>query len=158
MNQSEIDIFWMNQAIYMANHSACIGEIPVGAILVYKNELIAKCSNKSIFNNDPTSHAEILVLRSAGQYFNNYRFPNTTIYVTLEPCCMCSAAIIHARVSRLIFGAYNVKNGCAGSVIDIFKNYYSNHNVFVSGGVLLNECSNLLSVFFKRKRMFSKKK
>ncbi|WMY97024.1 MAG: tRNA adenosine(34) deaminase TadA [Arsenophonus sp.] len=147
------DCYWMKKTILLAKYAQKKGEIPVGALLVYNNELIAKDWNQPILNHDPSSHAEILVLRAGGKYFKNYRLLNTTLYVTLEPCIMCAGAMIHARIGRLVYGAYNSKTGAAGSVINIFNYPNIKHRILVTGGILSNECSSILSYFFKRIRI-----
>jgi len=113
---SSIDEEWMALAIEQAKLAEKINEVPVGAVLVQDDQLIASAHNQPISNNDPTAHAEIQLLRAAGKQLNNYRLPNTTLYVTLEPCTMCLGAMIHARISRIVFGAYDEKTGVCGRV------------------------------------------
>jgi len=127
-------------------------EVPVGAVLVQDDQLIASAHNQPIINHDPTAHAEIQLLRKAGQVLNNYRLPNTTLYVTLEPCTMCLGAMIHARVSRVVFGAYDNKTGVCGSCQDLSASECFNHTIDTQGGVLADECKNLLQKFFKNRR------
>ncbi|MFP3019699.1 MAG: tRNA adenosine(34) deaminase TadA [Arsenophonus sp.] len=152
MEQSKKDIYWMQKAIFLAENAKEKGEIPVSAVLVHKDKLIAEGWNHPILDHDPCAHAEILTLRAGGKYLQNYRLLNTTLYVTLEPCIMCAGAMIHARISRLIYGAYNQKTGAAGSVIDVFNHPYMNHRIMVLGGILANDCSEMLNCFFKKCR------
>jgi len=143
---------WMELAIQQALLAEKMDEVPVGAVLVQDNQLIASAHNQPISNNDPTAHAEIQLLRKAGEKLNNYRLPNTTLYVTLEPCTMCLGAMIHARISRIVFGAYDEKTGVCGSCQDLTTSNCFNHSIELQGGVLANECKDLLQQFFKKKR------
>lgn len=152
MNQEKLDNLWMSRAIFLAKYGGLYGEVPVGSVLVLEKKLIAESWNQCILYNDPCGHAEILVLRMAGKKIGNYRLSNSTIYVTLEPCTMCIGALINARVFRLVFGANNKKMGAVGSVFDVFD-YFRKNNMLISKGILKNECSNILSNFFKKKRM-----
>ncbi len=149
MNKDE---HWMKIAIEEANLAMKENEIPVGAVLIQNNKLVAQAHNQPITNNDPTSHAEIEVLRKAGKKFNNYRLPNTTLYVTLEPCAMCLGAIVHARIKRVVFGAFDPKTGVCGSSENLVHARFFKHRVLITGGVLENKCSQLLQEFFKAKR------
>ena len=149
---NSIDEKWMVLAIEQAKLAEKIEEVPVGAVLVQDNQLIASAHNQPIANNDPTAHAEIQLLRVAGKKLNNYRLPNTTLYVTLEPCTMCLGAMIHARVSRVVFGAYDEKTGVCGSCQDLSTSECFNHSIEIEGGVLADDCKDLLQKFFKRKR------
>ena len=143
---------WMREAIRLAMKAESEGEVPVGAILVKDNTVIGEGSNRPIKNNDPSAHAEILAIRDAAIKIGNYRLPGTTLYVTLEPCTMCAGAMIHARVDRLVFGAYDPRTGVIESVGQVLDQTCHNHKVSYEGGVLQNECSQLLSGFFKAKR------
>ena len=143
---------WMKIAIDEAHLAMNENEIPVGAVLVQDNKLIVQAHNRPIKNNDPTSHAEIELLRKAGEKLQNYRLPKTTLYVTLEPCAMCFGAMIHARIERIVFGALDPKTGVCGSCIDLNKENFFNHKISITGGVLDKECSELLKLFFKSKR------
>ncbi|WXU00346.1 MAG: tRNA-specific adenosine deaminase [Catillopecten margaritatus gill symbiont] len=143
---------WMALAIQQAKLAEKIGEVPVGAVLIQDEKLIASAHNQPITNNDPTAHAEIQLLRQAGKKLNNYRFPNTTLYVTLEPCTMCLGAMIHARISRVIFGAFDEKTGVCGSCQDLSNSQCFNHAIEVEGGVLADECRQLLQQFFANRR------
>ncbi len=146
------DIQWMMLAIKQAKQAQEVGEVPVGAILIQNNQLISSARNQSISNNDPTAHAEIQLLRSAGKKLNNYRLSDTTLYVTLEPCAMCLGAIVHARVSRIVFGAYDQKSGVCGSCIDLPNSQCFNHSISIQGGILTDQCKELLQQFFKSRR------
>ena len=128
------------------------GEVPVGAVLVREQEVIATAGNRPIAAHDPTAHAEIEVLRAAGQALGSYRLSGTTLYVTLEPCPMCASAIVHARVRRLVFGAWDPRAGAAGSRIDLFGLAGLNHRVDVFGGVRMEECARVLAEFFAERR------
>ena len=143
---------WMKMAIEEAYLAMEENEIPVGAVLVKENKLIAQAHNRPIINSDPTAHAEIEVLRKAGKKLMNYRLPKTTLYVTLEPCAMCLGAMIHARIERVVFGASDPKSGVCGSTIDLSSESIFNHQISASGGVLEYECKDILQSFFKLRR------
>ena len=147
-----IDEQWMKIALIEAKLAMDENEVPVGAILVQGNNLIAKAHNQPIKKNDPTAHAEIQVLRKAGEKLKNYRLAKTTLYVTLEPCAMCFGAMIHARIERVVFGASDFKSGVCGSTIDLSSESIFNHQISVSGRVLEHECKNILQSFFKLRR------
>ena len=146
------DQHWMEQALQLASKAEQQGEVPVGAVIVKDNQLIAEGWNQPIQAHDPSAHAEMMAIRSAGQVLNNYRLPGTTLYVTLEPCPMCVGAIIHARIQRLVFGAYDPKTGAAGSVFQLLDAPQHNHQVACSGGVLEDACSEQLRNFFRHRR------
>ena len=148
----EIHHKWMSHALKLAKRSQDEGEVPVGAVMVKDDELIAEGWNRPIESHDPTAHAEIMALRAAGQILGNYRLPDTTLYVTLEPCTMCAGAMIHARVANLVYGASEHRTGVAGSVIDVFQQDFHFHKVAVTSGVMQDECSQLLKDFFKARR------
>ncbi len=143
---------FMQRAIQLAKHAEGQGEVPVGAIMIFDNEIIGEGWNCPISRNDPTSHAEMIVLRSAAANLQNYRLLNTTLYVTLEPCLMCAGAMIHARIKRLVFGAHDPKAGAAGSILNVFEEKQLNHTVIYEGGLLAKECSVLLKDFFRQRR------
>ena len=143
---------WMRCAILEANIAKDKGEVPVGSIIIQNNQIIAKAHNCPISKNDPTAHAEIEVLRKAGEKLHNYRLPKTTLYVTLEPCSMCLGAMVHARIERVVYGASDPKSGVCGSTIDLSSKSIFNHQISVSGGVLEHECKNILQSFFKLRR------
>ncbi len=147
-----IDEQWMQQALSLARKAEQEDEVPVGAVLIKDNELIAEGWNQPISNNDPTAHAEIIPISSAAKHLNNYRLIGTTLYVTLQPCAMCATALIHARVKRVVFGAWDPKAGAAGSVFDILETDKLNHKIEVTGGILQEECSELLQEFFRTRR------
>lgn len=149
---SRSDIDFMRVALDHAAVAEASGEVPVGAVLVRGNEVIATGANCPIVSHDPTAHAEIEALRAGGRVLNSYRLTDTTLYVTLEPCVMCAAAIVHARVRRLVFGAWDPRAGAAGSIVDVFSLAGLNHRVDVFGGVLMEECASLLKKFFNEKR------
>jgi len=131
-------------------------EIPVGAVIVdAAGNLLGEGFNRSIFEHDPSAHAEIVALRAAGQALANYRLPGCILYVTLEPCTMCAMAIIHARLARVVFGAFDPKTGAAGSVFDVLGNPHHNHRVEIVGGVLADETGQHLRDYFRRKRTLS---
>tara|TARA_B100000787_G_C16131999_1_gene267862 strand:+ start:437 stop:922 length:486 start_codon:yes stop_codon:yes gene_type:complete len=144
--------FFMGEALKQAKLAFRAGEVPIGAVLVYQNKIISSAYNLSINNHDPSAHAEIETIRKAGQYIKNYRLPNCSLYVTLEPCVMCLGAIFHARISHLIFGAYDLKTGACESVINLKNNKDLNHHCNIHGGILDKESKILLQGFFKNKR------
>lgn len=146
------DADWMRHALKLAERADEQGEVPVGAVLVKDNKVIGEGWNQPIKNHDPTAHAEIRAIRTGASTIGNYRLSGTTLYVTLEPCIMCVGAMVHARIERLIFGAHDPKAGAAGSVLDVFKYAYLNHRVDSRGGLLEQECSELLTNFFKARR------
>ena len=142
----------MQRALELAARADESGEVPVGAVLVRGDSIIAEGANRPIASHDPTAHAEIEALRAGGKALGSYRLTDTTLYVTLEPCAMCAAAIVHARVRRLVFGAWDPRAGAAGSIVDVFRLPGLNHRVDVFGGVLVEECGRQLKEFFGRKR------
>jgi len=146
------DADFMQLALEQARQAAARGEVPVGAVLVRAGEVIAHGGNQPIAAHDPSAHAEIVALRAGGQALGNYRLDDTILYVTLEPCLMCASAIVHARVRRVVFGAFDPKAGAAGGLIDAFALKGLNHRVDVFGGVLEAECGRLLADFFLRNR------
>jgi len=146
------DIAFMHRALAQARAARDAGEVPVGAVLVRGEEVIAAGANRPIASHDPTAHAEIEVLRVAGGSLQSYRLADTTLYVTLEPCVMCAAAMVHARVRRLVFGAWDPRAGGAGSITDVFALPGLNHRVDVFGGVLMDDCAQLLQEFFAQRR------
>ena len=148
----------MRQAMALAEQAAAAGEVPVGAVVVLDEQLVAEGFNQVITRNDPSAHAEMLALRAAGAKLGNYRLLDTTLYVTLEPCAMCAGAMVHGRVRRLVFGAFDAKTGAAGSVMDITRHPQLNHQLAVLGGVLGEECGQRLSAFFQQRRAEKKAK
>jgi len=149
---AELDRQFMQQAIEQAQLAALAGEVPVGAVLVRDGQVISKGFNQPITHHDPSAHAEMITLRQAALAEQNYRLPGTTLYVTLEPCTMCAGAILHARVDRVVFGAPDPKTGAAGSVMDVFSSKQINHQTSVEGGIMGDECGQLLRSFFKERR------
>jgi tRNA(adenine34) deaminase len=146
------DIEFMRVALEHAHQAQLAGEVPVGAVLVQGDNIIASGFNRPIAACDPTAHAEIETVRAAARSLGSYRLTDTTLYVPLEPCPMCAAALVHARVRRVVFGAFDPHAGGAGSAIDIFKLKGLNHRVDVFGGVLAAECGALLQGFFAQRR------
>ena len=142
----------MRLALEQATAAQSNGEVPVGAVLVRGDEVIATGANRPIASNDPTAHAEIEALRAGGKALSSYRLTDTTLYVTLEPCVMCASAIVHARVRRLVFGTWDPRAGAAGSIVDVFALQGLNHRVDVFGGVLMEECGERLKQFFGERR------
>jgi len=142
----------MTLAMQQAAEAEARGEVPVGAVLVKDDKVVAVGSNDCIGQHDPSAHAEMQCLREAGKLVENYRLLDTTLYVTLEPCAMCAGAMVHSRVSRLVFGAKDEKTGAAGSVVDLVRHPKFNHQLEVNNGVLEQECSEQLSQFFRRRR------
>jgi len=143
---------FMKLALQEAQKSKEFNEVPVGAIIVMGGEVISNSHNKSISQNDPTSHAEINALRIAAKKIGNYRLTGATLYVTLEPCAMCYGAIVHARISRLVFGAYDPKTGVCGSSSNLHEQACFNHTPNITGGILEENCSLILKDFFKERR------
>jgi tRNA(adenine34) deaminase len=153
MNNLEIiDQEFMRLALQLAEQAALAGEVPVGAIVVKDGMIIGSGSNAPIINHDPTAHAEIQAMRSAALHLGNYRLVDCTIYVTLEPCAMCSGAIQHARIARLVYGASDPKTGACGSVVNLMSEPKLNHHTKVKGGVLAESCAQVLSKFFAARR------
>jgi len=142
----------MRAALDLARQAAAADEVPVGAVVVIDGEIVGRGCNQPIGRHDPTAHAEIQALRDAAQQLGNYRLPGSTLYATLEPCVMCTGAIMHARVARVVYGARDPKTGAAGSVIDLYREPKLNHHAEIEGGVLAEECGALLSAFFAARR------
>lgn len=150
------DIDFMQIALDLAQQAATAGEVPVGAIVVKDGEIIGRGSNAPITTHDPTAHAEIRAMRDAAQRLGNYRLVDCTLYVTLEPCAMCTGAMQHARIAKLIYGANDPKTGACGSVVDLMAEPKLNHHTEIMGGVLAQECGDLLSRFFSARRKKAK--
>ena len=146
------DQYWMEQALVYAKQAEQLDEIPVGAIIVKDNQLISAGYNRSITDNDPSAHAEMIAVREAGKVLNNYRLIDCTLYVTLEPCSMCAGLLVHSRIKRLVFGAADAKTGSAGSIMNLLQEPRLNHQVEITGGVLETQCAEVISSFFKRRR------
>jgi tRNA(adenine34) deaminase len=146
------DIEYMQRALEQARSAQAAGEVPVGAVLVCDDRIIASGANRPIAGCDPTAHAEIEALRAGARAVGNYRLTGCVLYVTLEPCLMCAAALVQARVRRLVFGAWDARFGAAGSLIDVFRLPGLNHRVDVFGGVLADQCNVMLREFFEQQR------
>ncbi len=146
------DVDWMLRALDLAGRAQAEGEVPVGAVVVRDGELLGEGWNRPIAAHDPTAHAEILALRAAAARVADYRLGGATLYVTLEPCPMCAAAIVHARIARLVFGAWDPRQGAAGSAFNLVSSDAMNHRVDTLGGVLSDECGALLRGFFAGRR------
>jgi len=142
----------MSFALELAQKAEQAGEVPIGAVVVYKNEIIGEGWNQPISQKDPSAHAEIMAMRDAAQTVGNYRLVDTTLYVTLEPCSMCVGAMVHARINRLVFGAFDRKTGAVTSVINLLDSQIHNHRVEWQAGILETECSKMLKEFFQEKR------
>ena len=146
------DQFWMQEALLEAQKGWEKNEVPVGAVVVQNNEIIAKAHNQPISGCNPVAHAEMLALQAAAKAISNYRLVDCDLYITLEPCTMCAGAIIHSRVRRVVFGAFEPKAGAAGSITQVFEQPQMNHRVEVVSGVMANECSTMISDFFRARR------
>ncbi len=147
------DEHWMRRALTLALRAQGEGEVPVGAVLVRDGELVGEGWNRPIGEHDPSAHAEIMALRAAGRILGNYRLPDTTLYVTLEPCPMCAGAIVHARVARVVYAAADPRSGAAGSVFDLLpSDARFNHRTTCEGGLLADEAGELLRAFFRARR------
>ena len=152
MSWAESDVALMQAALAEASKAGDAGEVPVGAVVVLDDNIVGTGNNNTISNHDPSGHAEIVALRAAANAQGNHRLPGATLYVTLEPCAMCMGAISQARISRVVFGAYDPKFGAAGSVIDLSDSKALNHRFEINGGVLADECGTLLKTFFAVRR------
>ncbi len=145
---SQQDEYWMRHALKLARLAWEQGEVPVGAVLVQGDRVIGEGWNRPIGQHDPTAHAEIMALRQGGKVLENYRLLDTTLYVTLEPCVMCAGAMVHSRITRLVYGAHDEKTGAAGSLLDVIGHPGMNHHIEMISGVLAEECAGMLSDFF----------
>lgn len=152
----DLDSQYMREALRQARRGYREGEVPVGAVVVCKGEIIARAHNRPIHLNDPSAHAEILALRRAGRKLGNYRLPGCSLYVTIEPCAMCVGAIVQARIQRLVVGAMDPKAGACGSVLTVLNNRKLNHQVVFDSGILQAECSAILRQFFHERRKASR--
>ena len=151
-----MDSFYMQEAIAEAQKAAALDEVPVGAVIVYKDKIIARAHNLRESSKNSLCHAEILAIDEASKELGGWRLFDCTLYVTLEPCPMCAGAMVQSRISRCVFGAYDAKAGSAGSVLQILNCPQLNHQVEITGGVMREECAQLLSDFFKAKRKAAK--
>ena len=149
---SHNDEYWMRRALELAERARTVGEVPVGAALVMDGDCIGEGWNRSISSSDPTAHAEIMALRAGAAHVGNYRLPDATLYVSLEPCAMCAGAIILARLKRLVYAAADPRTGAAGSVFNILQSDRLNHRVELSSGILQEEAAGLLQAFFRERR------
>ncbi|MDR1350436.1 MAG: tRNA adenosine(34) deaminase TadA [Zoogloeaceae bacterium] len=147
------DEFFMREAIYQAQAAACLGEVPVGAVVVYENAIVGRGFNSPVGDQDPSAHAEIVALRDAARRLGNYRLPGCELFVTLEPCAMCAGAMFHARVARVVYGARDPKGGAHVSVLNLFAEEKLNHHTEIVGGVLAEACGRLLGDFFAERRI-----
>jgi tRNA(Arg) A34 adenosine deaminase TadA len=152
MPSSENDVVYLRHALADANDAEANGEVPVGAIVVHGDKIIGRGQNRVLRDSDPTAHAEIVALRHAGLHLRNYRLVDCTLYVTLEPCAMCAGAILHARISRLVYAAPDPKAGACGSVLSVMNHPQLNHKVEVTPNLLAEECGTLLTTFFRKRR------
>jgi len=152
MPENDTDAQWMRRALALAEQGGAAGEVPVGCVIVRDGEEVGSGWNRPIGNHDPTAHAEVVALRDAGTRLGNYRLPDTTLYVTLEPCVMCVGAIVHARVARLVYGATDPKTGAVTSVFTLLDGERHNRRVAVTGGVLADACGERLRAFFRERR------
>jgi len=152
MQQELNDVHYMELALQQAELAPQVGEVPIGAVLVHRNEIITAAHNDRENSQDPTAHAELIVIRNAAAQLKTWRLTDTTLYVTLEPCPMCAGAIIQARIARLVFGAWDPKAGACGSILDIPAERRFNHRVEVTGGLLEQKSRTLLQEFFQAKR------
>ncbi|MGB0833550.1 MAG: tRNA adenosine(34) deaminase TadA [Psychrobium sp.] len=152
LSVEDCDQYWMSYALALADKAQQVNEVPVGAVLVLDNQVIGEGYNLVINNNDPCAHAEVMALRTGGEKIENYRLLDATLYVTLEPCCMCSGAIVHSRIKRVVYGADDLKTGAAGSAFALINDAKHNHQVEVTSGVMASECGTIISDFFSRRR------
>lgn len=154
--QQDHDEKWMAYALSLADKAESFGEIPVGAVIVKDNKIVAEGWNLSIVNHNACAHAEIMAIQSAGQKIQNYRLIDCTLYVTLEPCAMCAGALVHARIKRLVYGAGDYKTGAAGSVFNLVQSEQLNHQLEVTAGICAEQSAAKISAFFKRRRLEKK--
>jgi tRNA(adenine34) deaminase len=152
MGDLSIDITHMTRALALARAAQAAGEVPVGAVLVLGDDVIAQAHNRTLLDGDPTAHAEMVVLREAARVLGNHRLVGTTLYVTLEPCAMCAGALVQARVARLVFGAFDPRAGAVCSVFRVLDEPRLNHRVAWTGGVMADESAALLQAFFRARR------
>lgn len=156
--QKKEDEKYMKEAIKLAKKAASIGEVPIGAVIVYEGKIIGRGYNRRETDKSTLSHAEITAIKKASKKLNDWRLEKTTIYITLEPCQMCAGAIVQARIPRAVMGSMNPKAGCAGSIINMFEMSEFNHRVKITKGILESECSELLTDFFSKLRVKLKTK
>ena len=149
---NEADLQFMREALLLAEQGGNVGEVPVGAVVVKGGQIVGRGFNQPIGSHDPTAHAEVMALRDAAHNIGNYRLPDATLYVTVEPCAMCAGAIQHARITRVVYGAREPKTGACGSVVDLFAEPRLNHHAHVEGGVMAEESAARIAAFFQRRR------
>src|SRR5512146_1488578 len=149
------DEIWMEEALREAQRAEASGEVPVGAVVVRERQIVGRGFNRNLLDNDPTAHAEIVAMRDAGRSIGNHRLIDCELYVTIEPCAMCTGAITHARIRRLIYGADDAKAGAVRSIMQVLNHPQLNHTVEVTSGVLAGRCMDLLQAFFRRRRQES---
>src|SRR5215472_1517768 len=152
LKRSTADAAWMRVALEQARIAAEAGEVPVGALVTKDGEIVGQGHNRNLLDNDPTAHAEIVALRQAAAHLGNHRLGGCEMFVTIEPCAMCAGAMVHARLSRLVYGASDPKAGAAGSVLEVVNHPKLNHQMAVTSGVLAAKCSEMLQEFFRKKR------
>jgi len=152
LESTKTDIYWMEQALLLAEQARDLGEVPVGAIVVMDGEIVGRGFNAPISTCDPSAHAEIRAIRDAASKTGNYRLPGSTLYVTLEPCTMCVGSLIHARIERLVYGAKEFRSGAVESQMQLLESSAHNHRVESEGGVLEVPCREILQAFFKQRR------
>ncbi len=146
------DSHWMELALEQAHIAVAEGEVPVGALVIKDGQIVGRGHNRNLQQNDPTAHAEVMAMREAASKLGNHRLPGCTLYATIEPCAMCAGAMVHARLSRLVFGAFDPKAGAAGSVLEVLNHPRLNHKLEITPGVLAEECSAILKRFFAERR------
>ncbi|QBC42355.1 tRNA adenosine(34) deaminase TadA [Iodobacter fluviatilis] len=152
------DLDFMNEALQEAQRAKELGEVPVGAIVVHRGEIIGRGCNQPILRHDPSAHAEMMAIRQAAQHLGNYRLPECELFVTLEPCIMCAGAILHSRIARVVYAATDPKTGAAGSVINPFADCRLNHQTQVVDGVMAHESADMLRAFFRERRQAEKER
>jgi len=146
------DEHFMRRCLVLAEQASAVGEVPVGAVVVFENEIVGEGYNQPISSTDPSAHAEIIALRNAAKYLHNYRLPNTTLYVTVEPCTMCAGALVQSRIARLVFGTPEPRSGAVCSHKQVLDGTHLNHRVEYEQGCLQEECAQLMQHFFRKKR------
>lgn len=151
-----LDLFFMRHALQQAEKAREMGEVPVGCVIVKDEKIIAEGWNQPISQHDASAHAEVMAIRAAGQHMQNYRLPQTTLYVTLEPCTMCAGLMIHSRIQRLVFGASEPKTGACGSVFQVLSDQRHNHQIEVQGGIMQEACVEMIKRFFAERRRMKK--
>lgn len=149
---AQADEFWMREALGLAAHAESNNEVPVGAVVVYRSQVIGRGWNRNLLDSDPSAHAEIVAMREAGRALRNHRLGGCTMFVTIEPCAMCAGALVHARFSRLVYAAEDMKAGAVHSIMQVVNHPGVNHQMEVKAGVLSEQCAQIIQDFFRRKR------